>query len=194
MIKLLLWSKLILWSCFKYQNTPTKTGDFYLLPDEQGWQDTIHFKEEGHRCSILKSFVSVFICREIHSEFSMSGLREVATPDPWNTSFRITILQSSMGQVNGLVHTWLSNEYLVVTIYILWYILIPLSYLAIKWIPGYHYLYFMIYYNTHIIPGYQMISLEIWEDIWRSKCWSSCWVGKEQTSHQDSSGQEHYDR
>ena len=29
---------------------------------------------------------TVFICQEIHSEFSMSCLRGVATPDPWNTS------------------------------------------------------------------------------------------------------------
>ena len=30
---------------------------FQLLPDDQGWQDTIHFKDEGHRCSILKRWV-----------------------------------------------------------------------------------------------------------------------------------------
>ena len=32
--------------------------DFHILPVEQGWQDTIRFKGEGHRCSILKRLVS----------------------------------------------------------------------------------------------------------------------------------------
>ena len=45
------------WSCLKYQETPTKINDFHILPVEQGWQDTIHFKEEGHKCSILKRFI-----------------------------------------------------------------------------------------------------------------------------------------
>ena len=61
------------------------------VPDEQEWQDTIRFKEEGQRSSILKRF-----------EFSVSCLRGVVTPDPWNTSVGNTIWQSSKGQVNGL--------------------------------------------------------------------------------------------
>ena len=31
LIKLLLWSKLILWSCLKYKETTTKRDDFYIL-------------------------------------------------------------------------------------------------------------------------------------------------------------------
>ena len=31
--------------------------DFQLHPDDQLWQDNIHFKDEGHRCSILKRWV-----------------------------------------------------------------------------------------------------------------------------------------
>ena len=87
-IKLLLWSKLIMRSCFKYRETPTKMEDFHSLPVEQGWQDTIRFKEEVHSCSILKRLVSncIHICQEVHSEFSVSCLRGVATPDPRNAS------------------------------------------------------------------------------------------------------------
>ena len=44
-IKLLLWSKLILWSCSDYQDTPAEMDDFQLIPDDRGWQDTIHFKD-----------------------------------------------------------------------------------------------------------------------------------------------------
>ena len=34
--------------------------DFQLLPNNRGLQDTIHFKDEGHRCSILKGWVTPF--------------------------------------------------------------------------------------------------------------------------------------
>ena len=83
-IKLLLWSKLILWSCFKYQETITKMDDFHILPVGK----TPFILEEGRRCSILKRLVSncIHICQEVHSEFSVSCLRGVATPDPWNAS------------------------------------------------------------------------------------------------------------
>ena len=37
---------------FEYQDTPAEMDDFQLLPDDRGWQDTIHFKDEGHRCSM----------------------------------------------------------------------------------------------------------------------------------------------
>ena len=47
----------------------------------------------------------------MHSEFSMSCLRGVTAPDPGNTSFRITILQSSKGQVNRLSRTLLDHTH-----------------------------------------------------------------------------------
>ena len=64
-IKLILWRNLILWSCFKYHDNPTKTDDFNLLPDEQECQDTIRFNEEGHRCSILKKLISWTLWRKL---------------------------------------------------------------------------------------------------------------------------------
>ena len=36
-----------------YQETRTKMGDFRNLPDGQEWWNTIHLREEGHRCSIF---------------------------------------------------------------------------------------------------------------------------------------------
>ena len=45
-MKLLLWSKIILWSHFEYQKNPTKMDNFHLLLDERGMQDPIHLKEE----------------------------------------------------------------------------------------------------------------------------------------------------
>ena len=70
-IKLLLWSKLILWSYFEYQEISTKIDDFYFLSYEQGWQDTIRFKEEGQRCSILKRWVlsRTYFLRNILRDF-----------------------------------------------------------------------------------------------------------------------------
>ena len=44
------------------------------------------------------------------------------------------------------------------------------------------------------IPGNQMIFPNASGDIWRNKSLSSCWVDRERTNHQDSSGQGHYDR
>ena len=46
-----------MWSCSEYQDNPAEMDDFQLLPDDRGWQDTIHFKDEGHRCSILKTWI-----------------------------------------------------------------------------------------------------------------------------------------
>ena len=70
-LKLLLWSKLILWGCSEYQDTPAEMDDFQLLPNDEGWQDTIHFKDEGHGCSILKIWVPscTYFLRNILRDF-----------------------------------------------------------------------------------------------------------------------------
>ena len=70
-INLLLWSKLILWSRSKSPDTPAEKDDFQLLPYDRGWQDTIHFKDEGLRCSILKRWVlsCAYILRNIIRDF-----------------------------------------------------------------------------------------------------------------------------
>ena len=49
-----------MWSCFKYQETPTKMDDFHILPVEQRWQDTIRFNLKR------KDIGALFICQEIH--------------------------------------------------------------------------------------------------------------------------------
>ena len=103
-IKLLLWSRLILWSCFKYQETPTKMDDFHILPVEQGWQDTIRFKEEGHRCSILKKLVSqLYLYTKKFIQSFPWAASEGSPPLTLGTPvYVITILQCSKGQENGL--------------------------------------------------------------------------------------------
>ena len=44
----------------KYQDPPAEMDDFQLLPDNWGWEDTTPFKDEVHRCSILKRWVPSF--------------------------------------------------------------------------------------------------------------------------------------
>ena len=39
------------------QETETKMGDFRILPDENEWGNTIHLKEEGHRCLIFSKIL-----------------------------------------------------------------------------------------------------------------------------------------
>ena len=49
----------------------TKICDLWVLPDGKGCEDTIHLKEEGHRCYILKRLIPdfAFVWRKCHRVF-----------------------------------------------------------------------------------------------------------------------------
>ena len=45
-----------MWSCSDYQDTPVEMDDFQLIQETEDGK-TIHLKDKGHRCSILKRWV-----------------------------------------------------------------------------------------------------------------------------------------
>ena len=76
-------------------------SDLWILPD--GETPFILKRKVIGALFLRDRSPTVLLCQEIHLEFSMSCLRGVATPDPWNTSnIAVIIRLSSKGEGNGL--------------------------------------------------------------------------------------------
>ena len=107
-----------MWSRSKSPDTPAEMDDFQLLPDNQGWHLTIHLKDEGYECSISKKLIQTMnVHIQIASEFYMSHIRMVTTPDLWNQSqnkIRSKIYKAQENRL-GLAE----NLYLRLAVYVL---------------------------------------------------------------------------